>query len=148
MNNKIILCALTLLGTTLLYGQRGQGREKIKALKVAHITEQLDLTSKEAEVFWPAYNAHDSQMEELRRKERREISGKLRNLDELSDTETKALLNELMALQREKHQVEFDFMQKMQKIISPKKTLLLVKAEEDFKRRLLHEMRKRRSGDR
>ena len=31
-------------------------KEKIKALKVAHITNELDLTSKEAQQFWPIYN--------------------------------------------------------------------------------------------
>ena len=38
----------------------------IKALKVAHITEKLDLTEKEAQQFWPIYNAYDEKMGTLK----------------------------------------------------------------------------------
>ena len=41
-------------------------KEKIKALKVAHITEQLDLTAKEAQAFWPVYNANEEAHYKLR----------------------------------------------------------------------------------
>ena len=34
----------------------------MKALKTAHITDQLDLTSAEAEKFWPIYNEFDAKL--------------------------------------------------------------------------------------
>ena len=63
---KIILIGI-LITTTTFYGQRRPDREKIKTLKVAFITERLDLSSSEAETFWPAYNAHQKQMNSFRK---------------------------------------------------------------------------------
>jgi hypothetical protein len=44
-----------------------EGSEKkqqdIQALKVAFITKELELTSDEAEKFWPVYNQYDKEME-------------------------------------------------------------------------------------
>ncbi|WP_282162792.1 hypothetical protein [Ulvibacterium marinum] len=145
-NNSIRILILFLLATTFFYGQNRPIRDKIKTLKVAFITERLSLTSEEAQVFWPIYNEHEDKIEAIKRKERREIRAKLVNFDELSEKQADALLNDLIALENEKHQLNVDFMEKMSKAITSKKTFLLIKAEEDFKKRLLKEMRDRRRG--
>ncbi|MEO1011219.1 MAG: hypothetical protein AAFX53_07915 [Bacteroidota bacterium] len=146
MRSKNILLALALLSGTFFFAQDGPGRERIRTLKVAFITERLNLSSKEAQVFWPVYNEHEQQLEALRKRERVEIRGQLRNLDQLSEKEISILLDELIAIQEKKQQQDTDFIKQIKKLISPKKTLLLLKAEEDFKRRLLKEMRNRRRG--
>ncbi len=146
-NNKIRILILLLLATTVFYGQNRPIRDKIKTLKVAFITERLNLTSEEAQVFWPIYNEHEDKIETIKRKERREIRARLLDFDALSEKEADALLNDLIALENEKHQLNVAFMEKMSKAITSKKTFLLIKAEEDFKKRLLKEMRdRRRSG--
>ncbi|WP_425237513.1 hypothetical protein [Ulvibacterium sp.] len=146
-NNSIRILILFLLTTTFFYGQNRPIRDKIKTLKVAFITERLSLTSEEAQVFWPIYNEHEAKIEAIKRKERQEVRAKLMNFDELSEKQADALLNDLIALENEKHQLNVDFMEKMSKAITSKKTFLLIKAEEDFKKRLLKEMRdRRRSG--
>ena len=39
------------------HGRGGEGwRERVRAEKVAFLTEQIDLTESEAQVFWPIYN--------------------------------------------------------------------------------------------
>lgn len=146
-NNKIRILILLLLVTTVFYGQNRPIRDKIKTLKVAFITERLNLTSEEAQVFWPIYNEHEDKIEAIKRKERREIRARLLDFDQLSEKEADALLNDLIALENEKHQLNVAFMEKMSEAITSKKTFLLIKAEEDFKKRLLKEMRdRRRSG--
>ena len=52
------------------FGQKDDFHKRIKALKVSFITEQLQLAPKEAEVFWPIYNAYDEKMDDLRHEER------------------------------------------------------------------------------
>ena len=42
-------------------------RDKIKTLKIAFITEKLDLSEKEAQQFWPVYNAFEEEHFKLRR---------------------------------------------------------------------------------
>ena len=136
-----VFCLFT---SFVIYGQVGQGREKIKTLKVAFITERLSLTSEEAQVFWPIYNEHEKNTQRIRRKERLEIQSKLMDMDLLTNAEANQLLDELIALEQEKQDLHIEFIDKISQVISPKKTLLLIKAEEDFKRRLLREMQQRR----
>lgn len=138
-----VLCLFSML---VFYGQGGPGREKIKTLKVAFITERLSLTSEEAQAFWPIYNEHERNIQMIRRKERLEIQSKLMDMELLTNAEANQLLNRLVAFEQEKQDLHIAFINRMSKVISPKKTLLLIKAEEDFKRRLLREMQQRRKG--
>ena len=71
-----ILCALALFaGFAFAQNpQRGQGnrqgrggegwRERVRAEKVAFLTEQIDLTESEAQVFWPIYNQLQNEQRE------------------------------------------------------------------------------------
>ena len=56
MKNKFIFPILFLLMASISFAQGFRDKkEKVKALKVAYITEQLDLTTEEAQKFWPIY---------------------------------------------------------------------------------------------
>lgn len=136
-----VLCFFT---TMVICAQGGPRREKIKTLKVAFITERLSLTSEEAQAFWPIYNEHEKNTQMIRRKERLEIQAKLLDMDLLTDAEANDLLDQLVAFEQEKQRLHIAFLDRISRVISPKKTLLLIKAEEDFKRRLLREMQQRR----
>lgn len=143
MNKRaLILCAL-LFGTFLLHAQ-GPVRDRIKTLKVAFITEEVGLTSEEAQQFWPIYNAHEESMEKIRRKERAEIHANIARAQDLSTNESEQLLDNLLTLQFDKQKAEREFLSKLRTVIPAKKVLLLVKAEEDFKRQMIQQFRKRR----
>lgn len=146
MNKKILILVAFLCLATNFYAQVRQGRDKIKSLKVAFFTERLDLSSAEAESFWPVYNAHEQSMESFRKTERTEFRGKLRSLDGLSDKEAEALLEKYMVLQQEKQKEQQSFVAKLKGILSAKKTILLLKTEEDFKKELIKRYRQRRAG--
>jgi len=124
---------------------QGPVRNRIKTLKVAFITEQVGLTSKEAQQFWPIYNEHEETLENMRRKERMELYANISRAQELSTNESEKLLDNLLALQFEKQKAERDFLSKLRTVIPAKKVLLLVKAEEDFKRQMIQQFRKRRA---
>lgn len=143
--NKLFL-PLLLIFTMVSFAQKGPNREKIKVLKVAFITERLNLNSEEAQAFWPVYNDHEDKMESFRRKERNEIRGKLNNLEALSTKEADDLVDEFLLLQGEKYEEQKSYIGKMKKIISAKRVILLMKTEEDFKRRLIKQYRQNRGG--
>ncbi|MDB4292147.1 hypothetical protein N9954_01980 [Maribacter sp.] len=147
MNNlKRLLVVLFLVTTTFFYGQRKHDHEKIKSLKVAFITERLDLSSKEAEAFWPIYNDYEKKREALRKKERREIKGKIKNADELSEKEATDLLEKYIIFEDEEEALDKTFLRKVNKVISAKKTLLLLRSEEEFKRELIKQYRQKKRG--
>lgn len=145
MNKKVLFLVVFLAGFFVSQAQEGPVRERIKTLKVAFITERVGLTSKEAQQFWPIYNENEEKLEAIRRKERAEI-GSRTSPASLSDGESSQLLDELIALENEKHRTNQNFIAQIRKVIPPRKVLLLIKAEEDFKKRLLQQFRKRRQG--
>lgn len=146
MNKRQLLLFAFLLAGLWLQAQ-GPGRDRIKTLKVAFITERVGLTSKEAQSFWPIYNEHEEKIQTIRHKERMELRSRISTAEELTDSDSSDLLDKLLALEDEKHDAEQDFISKIRKVIPPKKVLLLIKAEEDFKKRLLQQYRKRGGGE-
>lgn len=144
LNKKLIIIPVLLMA--ILVQAQDNARNKVKTLKVAFLTERLDLSSQEAQLFWPIYNEHEERMEAFRRKERRQIAGRWMDASDLSPQEAEKLLDELMVLQTQKLEANKQYLNEVRKVLSAKKTLLLIKAEEDFKKRLLQQFRKRRGG--
>lgn len=146
INKNILAVVFLLINTAYMFAQHKPDREKIKTLKVAYITEQLDLTTAEAQTFWPIYNAHDAQMDAFREMERTQIYEKLRNMESLSDKDSDDLFRALITLENQKHEAEQKFLKEIQKVISAKKTFILLKSEKGFKRRLLQQYRQKHGG--
>lgn len=143
--NKYIL-SLFMLFTAISFGQHKKDWEKIKSLKVAYITEKLSLDSKEAQEFWPIYNEYEEKRHELMRKEHTQIKDKLENSDDLSEKEAKKLLTLKIAIEEDEEELDKAFLMEVSKVTSAKKALLLLKAEEDFKRDLIKQYRHNKGG--
>ncbi|ALJ06395.1 hypothetical protein APS56_15180 [Pseudalgibacter alginicilyticus] len=144
---KKYLIPITFLVLSLnLYSQGN--RDRVKALKVAFITEKLSLTEKEAQSFWPIYNTYDDNSTRIKyndmRKLRRDIKESINTLD---DNKAKVLLDKLIETENSLHYEETQLISKLRKVISPKKILLLKTAEDDFNRKLFEEYKKKRRGD-
>ncbi|WP_196892931.1 sensor of ECF-type sigma factor [Aureivirga marina] len=116
--------------------------EKIRALKVAYITETLDLSVKEAQEFWPLYNAYEDKHDENRKKEHR-VFKKIKEADSFSETEAKKLLIDIENIEQRNYTSKVEFYKKIQQILPPKKIVLLRKAEIDFNRKLLKQFKLR-----
>lgn len=140
------IIVLLLMTTMTFYGQQRPGKDKIKSLKIAFITERLDLTSKEAQAFWPIYNEHESKMEALHQKERKQIRSKLRDIETISDKEAYNLLDQYMDMEEQKNKMNRAFFEQLSKVLSAQKTFLLIKTEKDFKRQLIKRLRERQHG--
>tara|TARA_R110001583_G_scaffold5350_3_gene28915 strand:+ start:1874 stop:2329 length:456 start_codon:yes stop_codon:yes gene_type:complete len=148
MNNykNIAIVMLMLFTTTFIFGQRKPDKSKIRTLKVAYLTEQLEFTPTEAEAFWPIYNTYQDKMDAFRNKERNLIYGKTNDMETLSDQEVNSLLEDLIILEDEKNKVNKQFLKDIRKVISAKKTFLLLKSENGFKRHLLKQYRQKKAN--
>lgn len=144
LNKVTALAALLLCGMTIV--AQGPARDRIKTLKVAYITEQLALTSSEAQEFWPIYNEHEDAMEVIRRNERQKFAGRLATLSDVSEGEASTMLSEYLSIQEQKQKEDRRFISELKKVISDKKIILLLRAEEGFKKRLLKQIRQRRGN--
>jgi len=43
-------------------GKTAEGRERLEAIQIAYLTKELNLTSQEAEKFWPFYYKYQGEM--------------------------------------------------------------------------------------
>ncbi len=147
INKYIATLGLLLFFTVASFAQDRPDREKIKALKVAFITERLDLSSKEAQLFWPIYNEHESNMEDLRVKEWSQVRYKIKKANTLSEQEADDLLGLYTALEKEKQDSYKRLFNKLKNVLSSKKTLLLIQSEDDFKRKLMQMYRQKQRNN-
>lgn len=143
INKNITPLVLFLLITVVSFAQDKPDREKIKALKVAFITERLNLSSKEAQLFWPIYNEHETNMEVLRAKEWSQVHNKIKQANTLSEKEADELLSLYNTLEKEKQDSYTSLFSKLKNVLSSKKTLLLIQSEHDFKRQLMRMYRQK-----
>lgn len=123
-----------------------EGRDRIKSLKIAFISEKLALTPKEAEKFWPIYNEHEDTADLLRQKERKYFGRNSADVAMLSDAQASQLLKELEAMHEERYKSGKVYVQKLKTAIPEKKIILLLKTEENFKRKLIQQFRLRRGN--
>ena len=152
MKIKNILPLLLFLTSFSFFAQNGkidEKREKIKAFKVSFLTTELELTSTEAEKFWPIYNAYDDKQYELKYLKMKTYIKKLKddNLKNLSDKDAATLLSQIESTDKEIYQLREKYMNNLKKVLPAKKILLLKKSEDDFNRKLLQQYRDKGNKD-
>lgn len=120
--------------------------DKIEALKVGFITKELNLTSAEAEKFWPVYNEMEAKMKDLRQSNRK-INQELKESEEkISNDEAKKKLNTLFENDQKELDIRKEYSEKFIKIIGEKRTLKLLSLEHEFRRVLLERLKDRKDG--
>ena len=139
---KLYISLLLLFISTITLGQNNDKLEKIKALRVAFISTKLELTSNEAQKFWPIFNEFDKNQTDLR-KEKRILMMRLKhqNTSSLSDIEMQKLLDTSELLESNIQTNRQQLVKNLKGVISPQKIILLKQLEEDFKKTLLKQMR-------
>lgn len=154
---KYLILIFILVGT-LAVAQPPQGnakedrnskKERIHALAVAYITEQLELTPNEAAQFWPVINELRDQRHQLERKKKSLIRKMDDKLETLNDQQAVAYIAQIVEIETQVHQFSYEQNStKIIKIIGAKRFLKLMKAEADFRRKMLREYKERRGRGR
>lgn len=138
-----LLPIVFLLVSLNLFAQ--ENREQVKALKVAFITEKLDLSEKEAQDFWPIYNTYDDNYTKIKFEDIRSIRHDIKqSINTLNDAKAKILLDKLVDAENKLHHERTQLISKLRKVISSKKIILLKIAEDDFNRKLFEQYKKKR----
>ena len=137
----LIICFLC---TILVQAQRPDKRAELNALKIGYLTKQLELTTSEAEVFWPVYNEFDKKMFELRQK--KILKSRNINIENLTDEDALELIESLKESEKNKFKYESQLIDDLMKILPPKKIILLKKSEIEFGKRVLEQYKQKRRG--
>lgn len=140
MKKTRILIIVIFISATVFAQHRKPNREKMDALRIAHITSNLNLTQSEAQAFWPVYNENENNRRQFR-------EAKKLNHDEiinLTDAEAEIHLKKMMALEEQKEKQEKLYLKKLTKVLPAKKILLLKNSDHTFRRKVLEQLRQRR----
>ncbi len=120
----------------------------MKALKTAFITDRLDLSSDEAEKFWPVYNQYEKELHQLQVVERMAILDQIAEkggVSKMTEKESSDLLQKILDLNEKINLKEKNKYLALKKVISSQKILKLIKVEESFKRELFKLLQEQRN---
>ena len=137
-----VLCALAVLSTGA-FAQGPQGprrggdngwRERVRAEKVAFLTEEIDLTESEAQVFWPIYN-------EIQKAERESFEAVKKAYDAMakgvaenkSGKEMEKLVKAYIDAKEKNEGIETKYLNKLLKVLPAEKVARYYVAEEKFR---------------
>lgn len=143
----LFLCIFTFTAFSINAQLKKGSRDKIKALKVAYLTEQLELTTSEAEKFWPIYNIYDKEQNKLRSKNRAEIKRAIKkngDIESITEKEAERLIDLKLENDKKIYESKKVFIAKVKNILPAKKILKLQVAEIDFARKLMRKYKRKR----
>lgn len=130
-----------LLGIAPLSAQRNQEEkgDKIKAYRVAVFTETLNLSSEEAQGFWPIYNEYLDKRESLQKELKM-----TRQIDGMNDNEVEDYVKKYFELRSKELDLEKDLTQRLRKVLPLRKIAKIPVAEREFREALVKRLQEAR----
>ena len=116
-------------------------KDRMKAEKIAFLTDAMDLTSAEAQAFWPVYNEAEAEKD----KSFRAVMDAYKALEDAdkankSDSEIEPLLNNYINAIEKGKDLDAKYVEQYRKILSEKKVAKLYLGEEAFRRQQIHRL--------
>jgi hypothetical protein len=143
MKSKIFCLLVPVLFFLTDLSAQNPNLERLNAYKIGFITKRLNLTSQEAERFWPVYNEFQEKKNKIQR-ERLEI---IRNFNQnelnMSDKEMSDAAEMIVALEIREAALTREFHDKVKTVLPPVKILRLYQAENQYRLQLLKELQER-----
>ena len=141
---KILLVGMICLMGLATFAQQREN-DQIEAMKISFITKQVDLSPEQAQQFWPIYNQMADELKVLRT-DKTGITE--RSFDELTDKEVEGNINAKLDKEQKLLDIKKKYINKYKAVLSIKQVAKLIRAEEQFKRRLLAHISNRKNQDR
>ncbi|MBO2012655.1 hypothetical protein [Hymenobacter negativus] len=115
-------------------GRKGQRLGQLENAKIAFITNRVSLTQDQAQKFWPLYNEFSTRRREFNR------SGRLlrRDVTEgMTDQQIRDNFTQAFAMRQQELNLEKEYFDKFQKVISLRQVAQLFQAERDFTKEVI-----------
>lgn len=123
---------------TRIQAQKDVG-ERLKAIRAEVYTRVLDLTSDEAQNFWPIFNEYVENKENLQKQLKPEGQ-----IDGMSDAEVEDYVKKYFEIRQKEFDLEKDLVQKLRKVLPVRKIAKLPKAEREFRESLIKRLQEAR----
>ena len=143
----ITFIVLLVSGRSVLSAQNhpdNRWQDRMKAEKIAFLTNAMDLTSSEAEKFWPIYNRAEAEMRQSWEANMKAFIA----LDEgikagKDEKEISNLLEKYLNTQQSGKDIDAKYLKEYRKVLSNEKIAKLYIGEETFRRMQIHRLNSR-----
>jgi hypothetical protein len=138
----IFLIVTFFLPLSGLVAQNNQnpGLERLNAFKIGFFTRKLNLTTAEAEKFWPIYDEYQKQKNLIQVEKVNLIRNFNQNESTLNDNQITEIGDKLVATIVKESELEVSFHNKLKETLPPAKVIRFYQAENQFKAQLLKEL--------
>jgi heterodisulfide reductase subunit B len=119
-------------------------QDKIKALELLYISRELDLTSQEAEKFWPVYKKYSKEVNELlaeRKRKAKELKGQPR-----TDAIAEEALDKELGYERRMLEIKTSYKQEFMKILPARKVGNIYRSEREFRAMMIRQLKERKDN--
>ena len=142
---SIMIITIPMLGQDKPHKNKQEQMEKMKSMKIAFITENLELTTSEAEKFWPIYNEYEGKREVITEGLMERFDKKEENTKDISDDEADKNIRMRFENEQELLDLKTEYYEKYLEVLTASRVLKLYEVENNFRRHLMGRMG--RGGD-
>jgi hypothetical protein len=114
--------------------------EKLNDYKIGFFTKKLNLTSEEAEKFWPVYNNYQSQRNQIQLEKIRLNRNFNQNESTLNDKQLEEMGDKYVDCLVQESTLAVTFHKKLKEVLPPVKVIRYYQAENQYKIQLLNEL--------
>lgn len=114
--------------------------EKLNNYKIGFFTKKLNLTSSEAEKFWPVYNDYQTQRNQIQVEKMKLNRNFNQNENTLSDARLEEMGDKYVDCIVRETNLAVAFHKRLKEVLSPAKVILYYQAENQYKIQLLNEL--------
>ena len=131
-----MVAVLMVVAPMMAHAQGGKGQRlgQLENAKIAFITNRVSLTQDQAQKFWPLYNEFSTRRRELNRSSRllrRNVT------DGMTDQQLRENFNQAFTMRQQELNLEKEYFDKFQKVISLRQVAELFQAERDFTKEVI-----------
>lgn len=121
--------------------------KKVKAYRISFLTEELDLSTAEAEKFWPLFRRYDKAKDSLHKAYYQNHRWLKDSLTYLTDASAMELIEQHCQKEHQLMKKKEEMAQAFTEVIGAKKTLKFLHLEHRFRQRLVEKMRKKKEEE-
>ncbi|MGK0365768.1 MAG: hypothetical protein ACI85O_002836 [Saprospiraceae bacterium] len=138
---SILILLIFFVGAATAQRNKQERNERIEAMRVAFITEKLELTVEESQLFWPIFNEYEAE----RKKTQRSFDRK-RDIEAMTDAEAELFVSQSFVKDQQMLDLKRTYFEKFRIAIPVKKIARLSRVEKNFRQELIKRMRQGREG--
>jgi hypothetical protein len=142
---RIVFVLLIMLSMTGIKSTaQNTNLEKLNNYKIGFFTKKLNLTSHEAEKFWPVYNDYQSQRNQIQIEKLKLNRNFNLNENTLSDKQLEEMGDKYVDCLVQESNLAVVFHKKLKEVLPAAKVIMYYQAENQYKIQLLNELQNQR----